>query len=302
MSKVESSHRWRGRIAAATVGGVLAITAPYVVERGFGGSHSTEVKPTKEQLTYEAVKELGFLQLLQRDMKGDFTLVAREHYKDPFPIIDWHYDPSPKVIGQIKDFKAEGQSYSVIDFREIQIVRRQVIIKGKSVEQVDAILPEVKIGGSKVTSLDDHKDPQNGVLDQLSYRLNQGDKIKAKDMFGLAERDFRKKALEDKILKKDSEQYAMQLIAEFEAKHGIKFVNVGFANQTSPALHVSEVQLSNGVEIQKRLVDPDGTTHPFRSVEDIIAETNAKIEANKAMNKGKYVPPQSYTGNKSPDQ
>ncbi len=290
MGRHESSHKWRGRIAAAAVGGLLA-TVPTIIERSTG-DHSTEVRPEKQQLTYEAVRELGYLQLLQRDMKGNFTLVARDHYKLldlPGKRFDVHYDPSPELIGQKKDFSADGQSFTVIDFKKIQINRRQVMKDGKMVEEVEAILPPVTIGDSKVTMLDDQKMPENGWVDKFTYRLNVGDKIKGKDMFGLAERDFRKKALEDEILKKASEAYAKQIIADFEAKHGFKFVNVRFADPNLPSLQVAEVQLSDGVEIQRRLVDPDGTPRAFRSIEDIIAETNARIEANKARNGGKYV-------------
>jgi hypothetical protein len=289
MSRME--HRWRTRLTAGAVGTILGVTAPYVANNvldRFGGDHHTEIRPEKSTITYEAVRELGFLQLLQRDMKGDFRLAALEHYK--FPIVDWHYDPSPKVIGQVQDFKADGQSYTVVDFKDIQITRNQVNVDGKMVEAVEAVLPPVKIGGTRVTMLDDGKNPKNGVIDFLSQRGNMGDKIKGKDMFNLADRDFRQKALEDEVLRRASEEYARQIIAKFEEKHGFKFIRVRFADPNTPTLEVSEVALSDGVEVKRRLVDTNGVPIPLEDIETIIARANEKIEGNKKQNNGKYVP------------
>lgn len=292
MSQAEKRHPWVRRGAAVGLGVSLAIGAQHIPELlNRGGTHTIEVKPQQEEINYEEIKALGFLQLLQRDMTGSFTLVARDHYKTP--IFNWHYDPSPKVIGEVQDFKAKGQSYTTIDFKEIQIIKRQVMIDGKMVEQVEAILPEVKIGGSNITQLDDSKNPQNGLIDAVSQRGNNGDKIKGKDMFNLADRDFKQKALEDKVLKSASEAYAQQLIADFEAKQGFSFVKVSFANSDLPALEVTEAQLSDGVEAQKRLVNLDGTPQAFKTIQDIINEANARVVANKAAHGGKYVSDQT---------
>jgi hypothetical protein len=283
--------------AAAATGAAASKYGPSLWRKFFGDTYSSETVVTPEENTVvpEMLSELGFLQLLQRDMSGDFRLKAKDRYKLDLPgeRFDVQYDPPSWLKGQEKHFTSKGEAYTVINFRDIKILRS---VNGRGDEEVDVVLPEVRIGGVKVSKIHEiAKDTKNGYFDYAMQRGNFSDKIKVDPVFDTAQNDFSRFALtQDEELLRLSRDFAKKVIAEFENKHGFKVTRVRFEDPTQPYLESVLKELPDGIQVLNNVVNPDGTVHEMEPIEAMITRANARIEENKKVNGGKYVPPKPH--------